>query len=64
VGFSQGVFRVVHDTAGRRDLVTPRPLLATGGSPEPVKRGDPDRPLLELIEFRTLVRDLVAGRTR
>jgi hypothetical protein len=61
VGFSQGVFRIVRSATGGQ-VVTPRPLMATGTLPLLVKRGDPDHPMLEVGEFRSLVRGLVSER--
>jgi hypothetical protein len=60
VGFSQGLFRVVRDGAGRREIVTPRPLVAMSRDVEAIRRGDPERPMLALSEFRNLVRELAA----
>ena len=59
VGFSQGLFRVVREAATGRDVVTPRPLVATGTDPERVERGDPTRRALGVDEFKQLVRSLV-----
>ncbi len=60
LGLSQGVFRVVADTATGRRLVTP-PALVAGVEPAAVRRGDPARRPIDLASFGDTVRGLATG---
>jgi hypothetical protein len=53
-GLGQGVYRVVHDAAGR-SLVTPPTVAEAGGR---VVRGDPSRRPVDLSVFARNVRTL------
>ena len=64
IGFSQGLFRVVSDSATGQEVVTPRPLMATGTAPERVRRGDRARTSMSLTEFRSVVRRLASRPVR
>jgi len=57
-GLSQGVYRVIRDSAGRA-LVTPSPVLARGLGAERVVRGDPVRAPMPVAQFAREVRTAV-----
>jgi hypothetical protein len=59
VGLSQGAFRVVADSAGRRLVTTPVVMGKPGDAAEPVVRGDVARRPIAIDAFRDLVRRVV-----
>ena len=63
LGLSQGVFRVVADSASGERRVLPSPLVARGPDVERIVRGDPARRPVSLSQFATQVgRVLGAGQ--
>jgi hypothetical protein len=58
IGFSQGVYRVVADSAGWK--VTP-PAMLPVATPVKIVRGDPSRGPMPLAEFEQRVRQLAGG---
>ena len=58
-GLSQGVYRVVRDSAARA-LVTPPPVMARGVAAERVVRGDPVRTPMPVDQFAREVRSVLA----
>jgi hypothetical protein len=65
VGLTQGVFRVVPDTAsGRRVVIPPIVLANAGESGQPIVRGDPARRSLPLQDFRELVGQVLSDSLR
>jgi hypothetical protein len=60
-GLSQGAFRVLPDRSGQRVVTTPV-VMATGAADrQPVVRGDAARRPLPLDDFRSAVRQVLAG---
>ena len=60
VGLSQGAFRVVADSSGRRLVTTPVVMGTSADASGPVRRGDAGRRPLAVDAFRDLVRRVVA----
>ena len=61
-GLNQGVFRVRIDPSTGRRMVVPPPLMASGDTPEVVRRGAANRRPLALDEFGAQVRAVMAQR--
>ncbi|HEX2443852.1 MAG TPA: hypothetical protein VHJ77_07895 [Vicinamibacterales bacterium] len=61
VGFSQGVYRVVVDAANGQRTVIPPAIMAAGGEPLRLVRGDGRRPAPTIEQFATDIRGLVAA---
>ena len=61
-GHSQGVFRIRPDRASGRRMVIPSALMATGTTPEVVRRGAPERRPLSIAAFGAQVRTVLAER--
>jgi hypothetical protein len=57
-GLSQGVYRVIRDSASR-PLVTPPPVMARGVAAERVVRGDPVRTPMPVDQFAREVRSVL-----
>jgi hypothetical protein len=61
VGLSQGAFRVVPDTAGRRMVTSPVVMSASGTESQPIVRGDAARRPMAIDAFRDLVKRVMAA---
>lgn len=59
VGISQGAFRVVAESSGRRLVTTPVVMGKPDTPAVPIVRGDPSRRPLPIDDFRDVVRRLV-----
>lgn len=57
-GFTQGIYRVLHDTASGAALVTPPVVEAVG---QPIRRGDHRRKPVPLATFESAVRAVPAA---
>jgi hypothetical protein len=59
-GLNQGVFRIRQDRTSGRRIVLPPALLATGTTPEVVRRGSPERRPVSLEVFGAQLRAVLA----
>lgn len=64
LGFGQGVFRVRRDAGTGETSVTPPPLLADPAVSVAVRRGDPSRRPMNLQDFTSTVRSVLAKQAR